>query len=205
MEVWSSARCACYPAPMPKLLPLLGLLAACSGSPEDSLPESPADSPTDSPPVDSEPQDSEDSAAPAPRLLINEFMASNEFSYVVLGETPDWIELYNPNAEAMSLAGWSLGDDGDPLALDAGLTIDSLGYLLLFADQSPELGGTHLGFSLRSDGEDLALFAPEGWRSDFVRFGAQEPDISAARVQDGDESSGWEFVAGGTPGRSNNR
>lgn len=205
MWVWSSDGCACYPAPMCKLLPLLGLIAACSGSSKDSPPESPADSPTDSPPVDSEPVDSVDSEAPAPRLIINEFMASNEYSYVVLGQTPDWIELYNPNAEAMSLAGWSLGDDGDPVALDGGLTIDSLGFLLLFADQSPELGSTHLAFSMSADGEELALFAPEGWRSDFVHFTAQEPDISAARVHDGDEASGWEFVAGGTPGRSNNR
>ena len=45
-------------------------------------------------------------------LLINEVMTSN--GGVIAdenGDTPDWIELFNPGPGVINLAGWALSDD----------------------------------------------------------------------------------------------
>jgi hypothetical protein len=45
-------------------------------------------------------------------LVINEFMASNSATVMDEdGDFSDWIELYNPGAEPVNLAGWGLSDD----------------------------------------------------------------------------------------------
>jgi hypothetical protein len=145
-------------------------------------------------------------APPEPEVSINELMADNETAYSPDGSNwPDWIELYNAGPGAVELAGWSIIDgaeEPEPYVLPAGLTIAEGGFLLLFADGSAD-GGAHLPFSLRSTGEELLLFNPEGRRVDWVDFGDQLQDISAARAVDGSDKDGWIYVPGGSPGRSN--
>ena len=47
---------------------------------------------------------------------MNEIVSSNQSSYYDEdGETPDWIELYNPTASNISLNGWGLSDDLEDL------------------------------------------------------------------------------------------
>ena len=42
-------------------------------------------------------------------IQLNEIVSSNQSSYYDEdGETPDWIELYNPTASNISLNGWGL-------------------------------------------------------------------------------------------------
>ena len=49
-------------------------------------------------------------------LLISEIMASNSESYRTDDrEYHDWIEVYNPGGESISLEGWHLTDDPDDL------------------------------------------------------------------------------------------
>ncbi len=145
-------------------------------------------------------------APPEPEVSINELMADNETAYSPDGANwPDWIELYNAGPGAVELAGWSIIDgaeEPEPYVLPAGLTIAEGGFLLLFADATTD-GGAHLPFSLRSTGEELLLFNPEGRRVDWVDFGDQLQDISAARAVDGSDKDGWIYVPGGSPGRSN--
>ena len=45
-------------------------------------------------------------------IQINEIVSSNQTTfYDEDGDTPDWIELYNPSANSVSLYNWGLSDD----------------------------------------------------------------------------------------------
>ena len=49
-------------------------------------------------------------------VQLNEIVSSNQSSYYDEdGETPDWIELYNPTPSNISLNGWGLSDDLEDL------------------------------------------------------------------------------------------
>lgn len=155
-----------------------------------------------------EPLDSDTATTgPAPALVINELMPANTSSYVDgTGATPDWIELYNPEATDASLRGFAIGDGesrADAMELDPGLVVPADGFLLLFADELPELGADHLDFSLASEGESVSLWAPDGTGS-IVRYGALPEDVAIARAPDGCVGDGcWTMPYGGTPGTTN--
>ena len=101
--------------------------------------------------------------------LITEFMASNNLALLDGdGNSSDWIEIHNPTASAIDLAGWHLTDD------DANLdkwtfpnlpqsVLDPGEYLVVFASGQPtetyiDAGDNlHTDFSLSVDGEYLAL------------------------------------------------
>ncbi|MCB9797341.1 MAG: lamin tail domain-containing protein [Alphaproteobacteria bacterium] len=155
---------------------------------------------------DSDPVVTDDSAEPGdwPRLYINEFMASNE---TVLqdegGAYPDWIELYNPNDEAVALDDWTITDDlaeSDKHTL-ADLTIEAGGWLLLFADDDEEEGPNHVGFNLGRSGEQIGLYDPDGGAVDEISYGEQTTDVSAARSSDG--ANEWMIDESPTPGAAN--
>ena len=113
-----------------------------------------------------------------PPLVISEFMAINEFalSTTVEGKIvyPDWIEIYNPTAEAVNLDDWYLTDRDDELAKwefpDVSLAPGN--FLRVFASgiQSEDHPGNnpyldedgfyHTNFELDGDGEYLALVCP---------------------------------------------
>ena len=80
-------------------------------------------------------------ALPLPgSVLINEVMALNASALINGGTYPDWVELVNTGTSPVSLAGWSLSDDGNPgKFVFPGGTDDSRGRvpggLLRHADQ----------------------------------------------------------------------
>jgi spore coat protein H len=139
-----------------------------------------------------------------PTLVINELMAENRTDATDgTGAHAPWIELFNPSPEAVSLQGWSISDDhGVPgrHRLEQ-LSVPAWGRLLLWADDRPELGPDHLGFTLSASGGELGLYTPTGDPADGVSFGLQVADFAAARVMDGDAT--WEITAEPTPGRMN--
>lgn len=163
------------------------------------------------PSADSDPADSviprdTDSAPPAvvwPALLVNELMADNRRTVEdPVGGRSDWIELHNPTGETVDLDGWTLSDQLDPSddahPLDA-LSVPAGGYLLLWADNEPDLGPDHLSFSLDTAGEAVALYAPGPTAIDGLRFGALAADVSLARQADG----AWALSLTPTPGAAN--
>lgn len=143
-------------------------------------------------------------------LCVNEFMPSTRISVLDETGTPsDWIELHNPTEADVSLAGWSVSDDPvEPRKhwLDQDLVIEAGGFLVLWADDLPDVGPTHLGFGLSGAGEAVALYSPEGDGS-VVWYGPVGDDLAVGRVTDccEDEGDGACFVYSfrGSPGETN--
>ena len=99
--------------------------------------------------------------------VISEFMASNDGALLdQFGISSDWIELFNPTDQAISLTGWHLTDDADdkdkwtfPEA-----TISEGQFMVVFAsgeDVKDSGSPLHTNFKLNSGGEYLALVKPD--------------------------------------------
>jgi hypothetical protein len=102
-------------------------------------------------------------------LRISEFMASNERTLLdAQGEARDWLEIYNPSAEPVNLAGMHLTDTRNNLSrwtFPAGSSIAAGGYLVVFASNKNTVlagGELHTNFALSAGGEYLALVAADG-------------------------------------------
>lgn len=106
---------------------------------------------------------------PAPAVpVITEFLASNPGPETdELGLHSDWIEIHNPDASAVNLAGWALSDDLSKAKkwLFPAVTLQPGQYLEVRAsgrnlrDPASQL---HTSFALKSSGGALGLFTPEG-------------------------------------------
>lgn len=104
-------------------------------------------------------------AALAPK--ITEFQAASGLLEDENGERSDWVEIFNPNAFTLNLAGYKLTDTAAtpakwtfPLA-----NIAPGGYAVIFASGKNRVtvgSPLHTNFSLSSSGEYLALTAPGG-------------------------------------------
>ncbi len=100
--------------------------------------------------------------------IISEFMARNEDTIQDRdGDTPDWLEVFNPTAEAIDLNGYWLTDDPGDLTgwRMPSVTLEPGGYRMIFAsgkDRSEPDGELHADFKLDRDAEYLALIAPDG-------------------------------------------
>ena len=90
-------------------------------------------------------------------IVINEWMSNNNFGILdANGDASDWIELYNPSDNTISLNGYGLTDNYDNLfrwrfPIDA--TIPPNGYLLVFASEKNTIinGELHANFALGDD------------------------------------------------------
>jgi hypothetical protein len=108
----------------------------------------------------------------------------------------DWIELYNPNAGAVDLTGYTLTDNPDvpgKWPFPAGTAIAPRGFLLIWADnqtaQNIPGGGLHAGFQLDNDGETIGLYNAIGVEQHSVTFGVQTDNVSSGLFPDGDIST----------------
>ena len=192
---------------------LFSFLVGCSGSNGQAIIESPpadtavapSDDTASTSPDDTGGDTEEPTTTTWPALVINEFMASNQSTITdETGSYGDWIELYNPTDEAVELGGWLISDDleqPDEWVLDDALSIEAGGFLLLWADDDPEEGPSHLGFNLSRKGGALGLYAPTERAIDRLEYAEQASDLSAARTPDG--SLDWAISDTPTPGESN--
>ncbi len=122
--------------------------------------------------------------------LITEFVAVNSSSLTDGdGNTPDWIELHNPDPTPFDISGYHLTDDVETpqkYTFPADTNIPAGGYLVVFAsaqetsDYRDAEGNFHTNFSLSSNGEYLALNAPGGavLQAFSPAFPSQREDIS---------------------------
>lgn len=100
--------------------------------------------------------------------VINEFMAANTQTLADEdGAYSDWIEIYNPDAAPVNLAGYSLTDASDTPQkwVFPSITLPAGGYRVVFAsgkNRTNPAGTLHTNFSLAAGGEYLALIAPGG-------------------------------------------
>ena len=101
-------------------------------------------------------------------LLISEFMADNNDTLTDSdGDTPDWIELWNPTSSPISLAGHYLTDNQqvpNKWALPT-ITLQPDDYVIIFASGKDRFGPGnqwHTNFKLTSNGEYLGLARDDG-------------------------------------------
>lgn len=127
-------------------------------------------------------------------VQITEFVADNRLSLEDgHNETPDWIELRNPNNEAINLIGYGLSDDpAAPMSwMFPSVSVPAHGCLVVFASgrSAPwdETGGLHANFQLDAAGESVVLTAPDGVSvvDAVTGFPPQREDLAYGRTLDG--------------------
>jgi hypothetical protein len=120
------------------------------------------------------------------QVRITEFMASNTQTLTDEdGDSSDWIELQNTSSNSVSLLNWALTDSsGNPGKWRfPSSNMAPKSFLIVFAsgkDRAVAGQELHTNFKLSSDGEYLALFAPDGTAATEIapQFLPQFPDVS---------------------------
>lgn len=116
----------------------------------------------------------------APNIYINELMASNKATLMdENGTFPDWVELYNADAESVSLAGFKLSE-GKHSWVFPELSIDGGAYMVVFCREG-SASELYAGFSLSAAGETLTLYTADGVELDSVSYLSAEADRSYDR------------------------
>ena len=133
-------------------------------------------------------------------LVINEVMASNDSTYTTGGDTPDWVEIHNPNPVDIELAGFTVTDDLDEPGMHTlgDLVLPAEGFIVLLADDLT--GGIHMPFKLGSEGDAFGLYDPEGVPLDQIEYTDLGDDQVAGRHPD---DGPLVLLSEPTPGESN--
>ncbi|HEY5961233.1 MAG TPA: lamin tail domain-containing protein [Polyangiaceae bacterium] len=136
-------------------------------------------------------------------IRINEVNPANPVYQDMVGDTDDWIELYNPTDAEFQLEGYYISDSAGKRFKDqfvAGTVIPAKGVLLVWADAEPEQSSVrapHTTFKLSSSGEGVWLSNPDGYVIDRVDFGSMPVNpsggewTSLARFPDGTGPFSW--------------
>lgn len=148
------------------------------------------------------------SAQETPAVVINEICAKNTSFAAGDGNFYDWIELYNPSEQTVSLSGYGLSDkEGKPYkyTFPDNTSIGAGERLIVFCDSLiPEIPGQYTAaFGLSTSGETLTLTAPDGTTSDTVTFGIMETNVTYGRVPDGSEDFAVMRMTPGAPNEKN--
>ena len=143
-------------------------------------------------------------------VMINEWMPDNN-SFLLDNSDQnydDWFELFNASSDSVNLGGYFLTDDlsvTNKFAVPGGTTIPSLGFLMIWADGDTHDNGPgrdlHVNFKLKSAGEEIGLYAPDGSLVDAVVYTSQGSDQSDGRWPDGSPATFQMTLP--TPGKSN--
>ncbi|MEO8352813.1 MAG: CotH kinase family protein, partial [Chthoniobacteraceae bacterium] len=142
---------------------------------------------------------------PALPLVLNEFLADNGSGIIDEdGDASDWIEIYNPNPFAVAAGGWTLTDSDSTWIIPEGTSIPADGYRIIFASGKNRINAAselHTSFSLKREGEYLALKSPTGTvATEFApQYPPQRSDVSCGRDADG----GTVVYSPPTPGAAN--
>ncbi|NOX46394.1 MAG: T9SS type A sorting domain-containing protein [Chlorobi bacterium] len=125
----------------------------------------------------------------AQTVVINEIMSSNTVSITDEdGDFEDWIELYNPDSEAVSIFGWSITDDiSNPGKwLFPEFSINPNNFILVFASAKDRSNSVyfHSNFKISASGEAVYLFNENGLLMDSFPAVEIEADKSFGRFPD---------------------
>ncbi len=144
-------------------------------------------------------------------LYINEFVARGSQTINEFGSAEDWIEIFNPAFQAVTLTSgrWFVSDDGpgNPMKYELPqITLPARGYLVIWADNEDIVADDiHTNFALSASGEHITIYYKiddgNGIVVDDYEYGQQEPAISEGRFPDGGET--WNFFNAPTPGAPN--
>lgn len=142
-------------------------------------------------------------------VMINEiaWMGTKNSSF------DEWMELYNPTGEEISLQGWLLYNKGKDLKISLEGTIPKKGYYLLErTDEStlPESSSDIIySGGLKNSGESLFLENKEGVVIDSAIFSSGWPqgDNNAKKTMERKEDREWQTsrLPEGTPGEKNSQ
>lgn len=139
--------------------------------------------------------------------VITEFMArGGEGPTDADGGTPDWIEIHNPDAVAVNLAGHALTDDPELLmkwTFPEETMLEPGAYLIVFASGDDTVradGEWHTNFKLDGGGEYLALVSPDGDVLSEFSYPEQSGNVSY-----GDFNGEEHFFKEPTPGAENEK
>ncbi len=117
-------------------------------------------------------------------------------------ESPDWVEIYNPNTVAVSLSGYKIYDPGavppgtkQKKEFPTGAVVPPRGYYVIVVDEDPN------GFGLSSSGDEIWLENPAGTVIDYVKIPALQIGQTYARIPDG--SPNWQLTNTMTRGAPN--
>lgn len=127
-------------------------------------------------------------------LLINEVMADNLSAWKdENGVYADWIELYNPTDQTVSLEGYYLSDTKNELTKWAfpDVSIESGGYLIVFCDGNLEEGSLHANFFINAGKETLYLSDQNENVIDSMRIENQQCDLSYGRMYGNSDEMGF--------------
>lgn len=142
-------------------------------------------------------------------LVINEVLAVNSLgisdNYL---QKDSWIEIYNPNAFSVDLAGFYLSDEVTnkkkfQIKKSSSQTIiKPNGFLIIWTDVDTLQGNLHTNFKLNFTGDSVYLTLPNGIQTaDSVFFNGQTSNVSYGREQDADPN--WVFFSSPTPNATN--
>jgi len=140
--------------------------------------------------------------------VINEIMSANQTTLLgTAGDRyPDWVELYNPQATDVDLAGWRLelvkpGGTNASFTFPTGEVLRAVSTKLVLCANNPGPGLLATGFRLPDDGATVYLRSPGGAAIDTVKYPPQMSDVAYARYADGVIAFNSTMMA--TPGSPN--
>lgn len=140
-------------------------------------------------------------------LWINEFIALNDAGIQdEAGEYEDWVEIYNPGPDDVSMSGLFLTDNLTETTQWAfpDMILEAGDFMVVWCDSDESDGPLHANFKLSGGGEEIGLYGRLAAGNEVIDsyvFGAQSSNVSQGRSTDGSVS--WEFFATPTPGGSN--
>ncbi len=124
-------------------------------------------------------------------VRLNEVFAKNVSYTNPDGSVTDWVELYNTNAVAASLADCSLSDSNAyprRYVFAAGVTIPGKSYRVVQFTSSQAVSTNNAGFGLKSSGGFVYFYnalANGGGLIDSVQYGIQVENLSVGRSTNG--------------------